>query len=141
LSPTEFRPGFKWDSRCSIFSFLFIFFRPLFIIFSFFDWPLPARLRSMTSDNSFGIYKKLFLSVDIFTHHYIYYPNYQIYSIVVYMPHYLLWVYSILMQVKTLFITLVSCMLLKRTVKRFEFQFQKCYEKIGNLHKTLRSIQ
>jgi hypothetical protein len=37
-----------------------------------------------------------------------------------------LWVYSILMQVKTLFITLVSCMLLKWTVKRFELQFQKC---------------
>ena len=32
---------------------------------------LPARLRFMTSDNSFGIYKKLFVSVDIFTHHYI----------------------------------------------------------------------
>jgi hypothetical protein len=52
-----------------------------------------------------------------------------------------LWVYSILMLVETLFITLVSCMLLKWTVKLFELQFQKCYEKIGNLHKTQRSIQ
>ena len=49
--------------------------------------------------------------------------------------------YDRIVNVKTLFITLVSCMLLKRTVKRFESQFQKCYGKIGNLHQTQRSIQ
>jgi hypothetical protein len=138
LSPTEFRPGFMCDSCYPIFSSLCFFFRPLFIIFSFYDW--PARLRFMTSDNSFGIYKKKFL-ICWHIHAPLYYPNYQIYFIVVYMPHYFLWVYSILMQVKTLFITLVGCMLLKWTVKRFELQFQKCYEKIGNLHKTQRSMQ
>jgi hypothetical protein len=45
------------------------------------------------------------------------------------------WIYSIQMQVKTLFIYIylhihvVSCMLMKWTVKQFELQFQKCYEK------------
>ena len=42
--------------------------------------------------------------------------------------------YSILKQVIALLVTLVSCMLLTWTVKRFELQFQKCYGKIGNLH-------
>jgi hypothetical protein len=45
-----------------------------------------------------------------------------------------LWIYSIILQVIALFVTLVSCMLLTWTVKRFEWQFQKCYGKIGNLH-------
>jgi hypothetical protein len=65
---------------------------------------LPARLRFMTSDNSFGIYKQTFF-ICWPIHAPLYYPNYQIYFIVVYMPHYFLWVYSILMQVKTLCIT------------------------------------
>jgi len=38
------------------------------------------------------------------------------------------------MQVIALFATLVSCMLLTWTVKRFDLQFQKCYVKIGNLN-------
>ena len=41
MSPTEFHLGFKWDSCCSIFSFLCSFCRPpLFIILSPFVWPL-----------------------------------------------------------------------------------------------------
>jgi hypothetical protein len=62
---------------------------------------------ALHSDNSFGIYKKTFL-ICWYIHAPLYYPNYQIYFIVVYMPHYFLWVYSILMQIKTLFITLVT---------------------------------
>ena len=51
--------------------FCVVFCRPLFIILSFFVWPLhclAALLQYMTSDNPFGIYK-LFFSVDLFTHH------------------------------------------------------------------------
>ena len=99
--------GFKWDLCCSIFSFLCSFLQTT--VYHFVLFRLAIALHS---DNSFGIYKKKFLSVDIFTHHYNY-PNYQIYFHEVNMPHYFVWVYSILMQVKTLFITLVSCMLLK----------------------------
>jgi hypothetical protein len=58
-------------------------------------------------------------------HYVIKYPNYQIYFIVVYMPQYFLWVYSILMQVKTLFITLVSCMLLKIEKGKNDKQWSK----------------
>ena len=86
--------------------FCVVFIRSLFIIFFLFRLAiaLPARLRFMTSDNSFGIYKQTCL-ICWPIHAPLYYPNYQIYFIVVYMPRYFLWVYSILMQVKTLFIT------------------------------------
>jgi hypothetical protein len=40
--------------------------------------------------------------------------------IVVYMPHYFLWVYSILMQVKTLFITLVN---LAQAIQHYVIKF------------------
>ena len=57
------------DAQSSVFCVVFC--RPLFIILSFFRLAiaLPALLRYMTSENPFGIYK-LFLSVDLYTHHY-----------------------------------------------------------------------
>ena len=36
----EFTPGFQWDSRYSIFSFICMFCRSLFVILYFFFWPL-----------------------------------------------------------------------------------------------------
>ena len=66
--------------------FCVVFIRPLFIIFFLFRLAiaLPSRLRFMTSDNSFGIYKQTFL-ICWPIHTPLYYPHYQIYSIVVYM--------------------------------------------------------
>ena len=63
--------GFKWDSCCSIFSFLCSFLQTTVYHFVLFRLAiaLPALLRYMTSDNPFGIYK-LVLSVDLYTHHY-----------------------------------------------------------------------
>ena len=63
--------GFKWDSCCSIFSFLYSFLQTTVYHFVLFRLAiaLPALLRYMTSDNPFGIYK-LFLSVDLYTHNY-----------------------------------------------------------------------
>ena len=36
----EFTPGFEWGSCCSIFSFICMFCRSLFVLLSFFFWPL-----------------------------------------------------------------------------------------------------
>ena len=36
----EFAPGFKWGSCYSIFSFMCIFYRSLFVLLYFFFWPL-----------------------------------------------------------------------------------------------------
>ena len=94
-------------AQSSVF-FVVFFFRPLFIIFSFFDWPLHYL-------PVFDLWLPITLLTFLICWHIhapLYYPNYQIYFIVVYMPRYFLWAYSILMQVKTLLITLVSCMLL-----------------------------
>ena len=83
LSPTEFRPGFKCDSCCSIFSFLCNFFLDHRLsFFSFFDWPLHCISITLLAST-----KKTFL-ICWHIHVPLYYPNYQIYLIVVYMPHY-----------------------------------------------------
>ena len=70
-TPTEFRRVLSGIRAAQSSVFSIVFNRPLFIILSFFVWPLhclAALLQYMTSDNPFGIYK-LFFSVDLFTHH------------------------------------------------------------------------
>jgi hypothetical protein len=39
----EFTPGFQWSSCYSIFSFMCMFCRSLFVLLSFFFWPLTYR--------------------------------------------------------------------------------------------------
>ena len=60
----EFTPGFQWGSCYSIFSFICMFCRSLFVLLYFFFWPLwlmlSVLLRYTDSDCPFGIFK-LFL--------------------------------------------------------------------------------
>jgi hypothetical protein len=58
----EFTPGFKWDSCYSIFSFLCMFCRSLFVLLIFFPFAilLSVLVRLTDSDSPFGIVK-LFL--------------------------------------------------------------------------------
>ena len=58
----EFTPGFQWDSCFSIFSFICMFCRSLFVLLYFFFLAivLSVRLRYTDSNCSFGIFK-LFL--------------------------------------------------------------------------------
>ena len=60
----EFTPGFQWGSRYSIFSFVCMFCRSLFVLFILFHLAivLSVLLRLMDSDYPFGI-SKLFSSL------------------------------------------------------------------------------
>ena len=140
MSPTELRRVLSGIRAAQSSVFCVVFCRPLFIILSFFAWPLHCM-------PFFDIWLPITLLASTNFSYMLTYTRTTILSQLSNLFHcsiyatFFVWVYSILMQVKTLFITLLSCMLLKWTVKRFELQFQKCYEKIGNLHKTQRSIQ
>ena len=52
----EFTPGFQWGSCNSIFSFMCLFCRSLFVLLYFFFWPLCC-LFFYDSDYHFGIFK------------------------------------------------------------------------------------
>ena len=62
--PPECTTGFQWGSCYSIFSFICMFYRSLFVLLYFFRLAivLPVLLRYTDSDYPFGIFK-LFLSI------------------------------------------------------------------------------
>ena len=62
----EFTSGFQWGSCYSIFSFISMFCRQLFVLLYLFFWPLQfVLLRYTDSDYPFGIFK-LFLNTFLF---------------------------------------------------------------------------
>jgi hypothetical protein len=69
--------GFQWGSCYSIFSFMCMFCRSLFVLLYFFFWPLCClfaillyvRLRSTDSDYPFGIFKLFLVLLGLFFRH------------------------------------------------------------------------
>ena len=58
-------PGFKWGSCYSIFDFICMFCRSMFVLFFIFFWPLSVLLRYTDSDYPFGIFKLFLMFVTV----------------------------------------------------------------------------
>jgi len=65
-----FAPSFWWGSCCSVFSFMCMFCRSLFVLLYFFFWPLCCLFFNIWIDYPFGIFKLFFIQIPATLKHY-----------------------------------------------------------------------